>query len=118
MEIFGIELRKTDWPRLVAWYRDVIRLRSVVRMTSEKYALLSGNRAGTLAILGRTDAGPASPRWNLVLEVDDLDGLYARLVAGGTKCSSPKLHPEGYREILTSDPDGNQVRCFAWDRKK
>lgn len=118
MEIFGIELRTTDWPRLVSWYRDVIKLRSVVRMTAEKYALLSGNRAGTLAILGRGETGPPSPRWNLVLEVDDLDALHGRLTAAGSKTTSPKLHPEGYREILTADPDGNQVRCFQWDRKR
>lgn len=118
MEIFGIELRTTDWPRLVAWYRDVIKLRSAVRMTNEKYALLSGNRAGTLAILGRGETGQPTPRWNLVLEVDDLDALHVRLLAAASKTTAPKLHPEGYRELVATDPDGNQVRCFQWDRKR
>ena len=26
----------------------------------------------------------------------------------------PKTHPEGFRELVTNDPDGNLLRIFAW----
>jgi hypothetical protein len=26
----------------------------------------------------------------------------------------PKEHPEGFRELITVDPDGNKIRLFSW----
>ena len=69
-----------------------------------------------VAILSRENAGEASGRWSLGFEVTDLGGcVYARLrTANAEIFAKPKTHPEGFRELVTDDPDGNRLRLFAW----
>jgi predicted enzyme related to lactoylglutathione lyase len=55
----------------------------------------------------------ASGRWSLGFEVTDLDAVHARLVASGGS-ATPTVHPEGFRELVVADPDGNRIRLFAW----
>jgi predicted enzyme related to lactoylglutathione lyase len=111
--LYAVELRTADWLRLVTWYRDVVGLRVAVRMTGRQYALLAG-REGRLVILGREDAAPADKRWSLVFEVADLEAVRTRLDGAGIVSTPAESQSENYRELVVTDPDGNQVRFFTW----
>jgi catechol 2,3-dioxygenase-like lactoylglutathione lyase family enzyme len=110
--LFSVELRTAAWGELVAWYRDVLGLKVLVRVVDDGYALLAAGDT-RLAILARPAAGPASSRWSLGFEVTDLDAVHAQLVACGNT-ATPTVHPEGFRELVVTDPDGNRIRLFAW----
>ena len=115
-QLYSVELRTAQWPAVLRWYRDVLGLRSLVRVVEDGFALLG---AGTvrIALLSREQPGPASERLSLAFEVDDLDSLVVRLARAGTRATAPQLTSEGYRVVSTSDPDGNQIRIFAWPRR-
>jgi glyoxylase I family protein len=44
---------------------------------------------------------------------EDLDGLYAELVAKGVKLNAPKVAPYGMKQLYVTDPDGFGL-CFQW----
>jgi predicted enzyme related to lactoylglutathione lyase len=117
--LFAVELRSTQWEGLVAWYRDALGLEVLLRVVDDRYALLAAG-AARLVILGRDAAPPESRRWSLAFEVDDLEAVRNRLVAAGQEPPLPTANPEGFREFVVADPDGNRVRLFAWthDRGK
>jgi predicted enzyme related to lactoylglutathione lyase len=112
-ELFCVELRTARWRELVEWYRGVLDLAVLVRVDDDGYALLAAG-GGKLAILARESPGPASGRVSLGFEVADLDAVHGRLVAAGADVSPPRPHPEGFREIVVHDPDGNVLRVFSW----
>ncbi len=111
--LYCIELRTADWERSVQWYREALGLRVLMRVVDDGYALLEAGET-RLAILARNSPGDASPRWSLGFEVDDVDIMAARLTEAGSEVSRPRSNPEGLQEILTTDPDGNSIRLFAW----
>jgi predicted enzyme related to lactoylglutathione lyase len=111
--LFAVELRSTRWEALVAWYRDALGLEVLLRVVDDRYALLAAG-AARLAILGRDSAPPESRRWSLAFEVEDLEAARERLVARGYEPPGPTANPEGFREFVVADPDGNRVRLFAW----
>ena len=112
--LFAVEIRSARWESLVAWYRDALGLRVLLRVVDDRYALLAAGSA-RLAILGRDDAVPESRRWSLAFEVTDLETVRARLVAAGCTAPEPVANPEGFREFVVTDPDGNRIRLFAWN---
>lgn len=114
-QLFSVELRTARWGDLVAWYRDVLGLRVLVRVVDDAYALLEAGDT-RLAILGRPEPGAASRRWSLGFEVTDLDAAHDRLTAAGVAAAPPVAHAEGFREMVVADPDGNRVRLFSWPR--
>ena len=111
--LFSVELRTARWPDMVAWYRDVLGLRVLVRVVDDGYCLLAAGDT-RLAILARPEPPPASGRWSLGFEVPDLDAIHARLRAAAAAATAPTTHPEGFRELTVTDPDGNRLRLFAW----
>jgi predicted enzyme related to lactoylglutathione lyase len=111
--LFAVEIRTTRWAELVEWYREVLGLRVLLRVADDRYALLEAGPA-RLAILGREASEPASRRWSLGFEVLDLDAACRRLTAAGVSFSEPTPNPEGFRELVVIDPDGNRLRLFAW----
>jgi predicted enzyme related to lactoylglutathione lyase len=111
--LFAVEIRTTRWEELVEWYRTSLGLRVLVRVTDDRYALLEAG-AARLAILGRAATGAGSGRWSLAFETADLDAAHARLTAADPAVAPPVVHVEGFRELRATDPDGNQVRLFAW----
>lgn len=115
-ELYCVELRTKNWRRLVGWYRHAIGLRSLLRVDDDQYALLVAGPT-RLAIVGRAQSGEPTSRWSLAFEVSDLDAAEARLAGAGTDYRPRRLHPEGFLEISTSDPDGNRVRLFTWPRQ-
>lgn len=111
--LFSVELRTSRWAEMVEWYRAVLGLRVLLRVIDDEYALIEAGDT-RLAILGRQSPGDASPRWSLGFEVGDLEAVRARLAASGTAIDMPGRNPEGFREIVVADPDGNRLRLFAW----
>ena len=119
--LYSVELRTTDWLRLVEWYRDVVGLRVAVRMTKAQYALLVGGE-GRLTILGRPEdlelrQEPVESRWSLGFETTDLEATRSRLTEAGITCPPADERPEGYRELVIRDPDGNRVRFFEFPKR-
>ncbi len=113
--LFSVELRTARFGELVEWYRRVLGLRVLVRVVDDGYALLDAGET-RLAILERPSAGEPSGRWSLGFEVEDLDAAHARLAAAGGDIPVPRLHAEGFRELVVTDPDGNRIRLFSWPR--
>ncbi len=111
--LFSVELRTAQWEHMVQWYRNVLGLRVLVRVVDDGYALFEAGDT-RVAILSRENAGEASGRWSLGFEVIDLEATHARLRAADADVLEPKTHPEGFRELVTDDPDGNRLRLFAW----
>jgi catechol 2,3-dioxygenase-like lactoylglutathione lyase family enzyme len=111
--LFAVEIRTTRWPELVAWYRDLLGLEVLLRVVDDRYALLAAGPT-RLSILGRDRDEPASRRWSLAFEVADLEIARVRLVAGGIDPPTPAANPEGFQELVVTDPDGNRIRLFAW----
>ena len=108
-----MEIRTSQWASLVNWYREGLGVRSLFRVVDEGYALLAAGNA-RLAIIAHEDPGSATSRISLALEVPDLLAAVVRLQAMGIDVGSPRENPEGYDEITTTDPDGNQIRLFSW----
>jgi len=111
--LFAVEIRTTRWADLVAWYRELVGLKVLLRVEDDRYALFAAGPA-RLAILGRDVTDPASRRWSLGFEATDLDAVRERFVSAGGDVPPPALHPEGFRELVVADPDGNRIRLFAW----
>jgi len=111
--LFSVELRTARWEELIEWYRNVLGLRVLVRVVDDGYALFEAGDT-RLAILNRPSPGEPSQRWSLGFEVVDLDAVHARLAVSDADVTAPKLHAEGFREVITADPDGNRIRLFSW----
>jgi len=108
--LFSVELRTPRWDLLVDWYRDILGLKVLLRVVDDRYALLDAG-CTRLAIMGRDSPGEASGRWSLGFETDDLDAAWRRL---GAAAGPPRTNPEGFRELVARDPDGNKIRLFCW----
>jgi predicted enzyme related to lactoylglutathione lyase len=115
--LFAVEIRSCRWEPLVAWYRDALGLEVLLRVIDDRYALL-GAGAARLAILGRDETLPESRRWSLAFEVADLEAARQRLAAAGHQAPEPTANPEGFREFVVADPDGNRIRLFAWNQDR
>ena len=114
--LYCVELRTAQWETSLRWYREALGLRVMVRVVEDGYALLEAGET-RLALISRRTAGPASPRWSLGFEVENLDSVVDRLTRYGSRVSKPERDPEGFRAVVTYDPDGNTVRLFCWPEK-
>ena len=115
--LFAVEIRTMRWAELVAWYRDSVGLEVLLRVVDDRYALLAAGSA-RLAILGRDAVDPVSRRWSLAFEVDDLESTRRALAAAGVAAPAVTVNPEGFREFVIADPDGNRIRLFAWNHDR
>src|SRR2546423_12384321 len=77
--LYCVELRTAQWEASVRWYREALGLRVMVRVVDDGYALLEAGET-RLALIARRTPGPASPRWSLGFEVDNLEQVADRLV--------------------------------------
>ena len=111
--LFAVELRSPRWEPLVAWYRDVLGLKVLLRVIDDRYALLAAG-GSRLAILGRDEPAETNARVTLCFEVTCLDTARSTLAAAGNLTAEPVANPEGFRELIVTDPDGNRLRLFAW----
>ena len=111
--LYCVELRTEQWTEAVKWYRESLGLKVLVRAVDDGYALFEAGET-RLALLGRKTSGESSPRWSLGFEVQDLEAVADRLLLAGSPITRPRNNPEGFQEIITTDPDGNTIRLFAW----
>jgi predicted enzyme related to lactoylglutathione lyase len=114
--LYCIELRTSQWEALVDWYRNALGLKVLVRVVDDGYALLDAGQI-RLALIARETPGEVSARWSLAFEVEDLELAAARLLASGSEVVQPPLNAEGFRDLLTADPDGNRIRLFCWPER-
>ena len=112
-ELFAVEIRTARFEAMVVWYRDVLGLVSLLRVTDDGYALL-GAGAARIALVSRPEPGAPSDRVSLAFEVTDLEQARARLAAAGAPIDARPRSHEGFQEFVTRDPDGNRLRLFAW----
>lgn len=111
--LYCVELRTAHWDRCLAWYRDGLGLRVLVRVSEDGYALLDAGES-RLAILARKSLGEPTRRISLAFEVNDVQVVAARLQALGSDVTVPEHNAEHLREVNTTDPDGNRIRIFSW----
>jgi len=114
-ELYCIELRSAKWEESLEWYRSVLGLRVLVRVSEEGYALLEAGNT-RLALLSRKTPGEPSRRISLAFEVGDLRSIVGRMQAAGYSKPASKQNEEGLTEINITDPDGNRIRLFTWPR--
>ena len=110
MRLSFVELLVSDWAASVAWYRDALGLRPIMRDEAGRFALFDAGGARIALKAGEPRAGGV----RLAMEVDDLDGWVARLgdrVEGAIRPSD-----EGYRRARLRDPDGYEIVLFEWGR--
>lgn len=112
--LYCLELRTTNWEQAVEWYRQVLGLRVLVRVTDDGYALLEAGET-RLALLARDSTGEPSTRISLAFEVQDLRSIITRLKQAGEACETI-ANSEGLRELNITDPDGNRIRLFSWPK--
>ena len=113
--LYCVELRTDHWEASVDWYRNILGLRVLVRVTDDGYALLDAGET-RLALLKRTAPGEPTRRISLAFEVPDVHVIVERLTKHGLPYSAPKTDAEGLREVNVTDPDGNRLRLFTWPR--
>ena len=113
--LYCVELRTSHWEASVTWYREVLGLKVLVRVTDDGYALLDAGET-RLALLKREHVGEPSARISLAFEVQDLQPLISRLTSSGCDFAMAKTDTEGLREVNVADPDGNRIRLFCWPK--
>lgn len=112
-DLFCVEIRTSQWGPMLAWYRDMLGLRSLVRVNEEQYALLAAG-ASRLAVVGVEGQAAGRSPAVLVFEVPNLAAAEESLYAAGERILRRRIHPEGFHELTLGDPDGNCVRLIAW----
>lgn len=113
---YSLILRTDQWERAVRWYREVLGLRSLIRVPEDQFAQLQAG-GSFVVLLGRPDPDLASQRYGLEFEVEDLDAAVARFESANWTYHGPALSDEGFLHITTLDPDGNRLRLFTWPQK-
>ncbi len=120
MKLYFVELAIVDWSASVAWYRDVLGLKVLMRVEADRFAIL---QAGEARLALKQAAGPIDQVRGtgvlLTFEVEDLAAEVARLARHGVAAESPlQASAEGYRRALFRDPDGYRLCLFDWAAKK
>lgn len=120
MELYAIELRTADWRRLVAWYREVLGLRVLVRVEEDRYVLLAAGSARIAIVAARPEelaaaAGVSIDR--LIFDTDDFDHAVARIEQHTGQQPAVRTEAEGFRQCAATDPDGRSVRLVAWPQR-
>ncbi len=104
-------LAVSDLQKSAAYYRDILGFRVGWEEASDWRMV---ERDGVRIMLGRCPKdAPASElgshNWFGYLEVDDVDALYAEIVARGAASSAPKQAHYGMREIVVTTIDGHRI---------
>jgi lactoylglutathione lyase len=119
-----VVLTVPDFDEAVAFYRDALGLEQIADWSGDdgRVILLEAGRA-TLELFDErqaesVDGIEAGKRVSgvvrLAIEVDDLDGAAARLLAAGARAEAPPVVPPwGGRNARLRTPDGMQLTLFG-----
>jgi catechol 2,3-dioxygenase-like lactoylglutathione lyase family enzyme len=126
----NVRLLVTRFDETYAFYRDVLGLKPTWGKPGENYASFAFPDGGEIAIFRRSlmaDAVGTAQRPStrqeqdtavLILTVDDVDALYARLKGAVEFTNAPTDKPVwGIRAAHFRDPDGNLIEVFSALRK-
>lgn len=113
MHLYMTEIGVRDWPRGVAWYRDVMELPILILDELRRFALF-GSETGRIALKERGE-GTSAPGVQLSFEVRDLDAERLRLELHGVATGSMIVDAEEhFRTFRIVDPEGVAIQIFAW----
>ncbi|MEX0866742.1 MAG: VOC family protein [Pirellulales bacterium] len=117
--LYTVEIRTAQWEAMIHWYRRALGLQVAARVVEDRFALLvardtASNDICRLALLGRDGVAAPPGRVSFSFEAPDLAAAAERLQAAGADFSPPSTNREGFHELKTKDPDGNQIRVFQW----
>jgi lactoylglutathione lyase len=127
LKLDNVRLLVSRFDETFAFYRDVIGLTPSWGKPGENYASFVFPGGGQVALFRRalmaeavgTAAQPSTRREQdtaaLVLAVDDVDAVYARLRARGVEFTGPPANQDawGIRAAHFRDPDGNLLELFS-----
>ena len=104
-------LAVADMDRTAAYFRDVLGFRV---LWEEAIDWRLAERDSVKVMIGHCPAEkPArdigSHNWFAYLDVDDVDALYAELVARDAECTLPADRHYGMREIVVTTIDGHRI---------
>lgn len=123
MEFTGICLVTQDVPRLVAFYRKVLKLPHEEGNIFE-FIPVDGAMLSIYTAKGMEEMAPGSTKGagyssnTLEFNVEDVDAEHERLVAEGVEIvKPPTTQPWGRRSVWFRDPDGNVIN-FYMDTEK
>ena len=117
------ELFVDDYDRTIGFYTEALGF-SVARREASYVSLRHGDVTIGLGLIASLPADGAGPGFTqrrvrrehgagveIVLETDDLDGLYERVLASGFPLAEPMTsRPWGLRDFRITDPDGYYLR--------
>ena len=110
MRLYMTELSVSDWPRCVAWYRDVLGLDILLLDEDRRFALLGGE-GGRLAL----KEGTPSSDVRLSFEVTDLEASRNRMErTGSAPTAIVEDDVELFRWFRLVDPQGVHIQVFAF----
>jgi catechol 2,3-dioxygenase-like lactoylglutathione lyase family enzyme len=123
----NVRLLVAHFDETYAFYRDVLGLKPTWGKPGDNYASFAFPGGTTIALFRKslmadavgTSAQPSTRREQdtaaLILSVDDVDALYARLKGLGVEFTgAPKDQPAwGIRAAHFRDPDGNLFEAFS-----
>ncbi|WGM37980.1 VOC family protein [Caulobacter sp. NIBR1757] len=109
-----------DVAEAVGFYTDVLGFEVRQRFGPAMAVVVRGDQdlwlAGPTSSAGKTlDSGaqPGPGGWNrIVLVVDDLAGMVARMTEGGIVFRGPIVSGPGGSQALCEDPSGNAIELF------
>jgi len=126
----NMRLLVTRFDETYAFYKEVLGLKATWGKPGENYASFAFPGGGEIAIFRRsmmadavgTAARPSTRQEQdtavLILTVDDVDALYARLKRAVEFANAPSDRPAwGIRAAHFRDPDGNLIEVFSPIRK-
>ena len=120
-KLLHTRMRVSDMDQTIRFYREVLGLEVMERKVSPRGSHLAflkvPNSEELIELCSFPASGPVTVQEDLVhlaFEVDNLEHAIQRLHDFGAEVSSPAGNAEGFQEVLTTDPDGNSIRLFAW----
>ena len=108
--LYFVELTVHDLAAAIAWYREVLALRPVMR-EADSFAVLAAGPTRLALKQGTPSPGGVL----LAFEVADLDEWVRCLAERGVRLEDViKTSHEGYRRARLRDADGYEVSVFEW----